>query len=184
MTVPLLYPQDASSSRRRCGRLFAARWLAAAAPMLVVAFALAQPGFAASPEDITGVWLTDDGRAAIEIRPCGAQRCGAIVWMEDPKDEQGKVPTDRNNPDPNLRSRKICGLQIISGLTPQADGSWGQGHVYNPESGKTYGMKIRREAPDAVKAIGYLGMEFLGQTMEWRRAAKNLGGCDGARPKR
>jgi uncharacterized protein (DUF2147 family) len=152
--------------------------------MLIVACALAQPGFAAPPEDITGVWLTEDGRAAIEIRPCGAQRCGSIVWMNDQKDEQGKVPIDRNNPDPNLRSREICGLQIIAGLTPQEDGSWGQGRVYNPETGKTYGMKISRDAPDTVKAIGYLGLEFLGQTMEWRRAPKNLGRCQGARVKR
>src|SRR5689334_11726073 len=68
----------------------------------IAMLAATKAGIAA--EDITGLWLTDDGTGAIEIRPCGAQRCGHIAWMKDPKDEHGQVPMDRNNPDPNLRS--------------------------------------------------------------------------------
>jgi uncharacterized protein (DUF2147 family) len=134
----------------------------------------------ASAQDITGVWLTDDGEGAIEIRPCGEQRCGRIAWMKEPKGPDGKPPTDTNNPDPNLRSRRICGLQIINGLKAQADGNWADGRVYNPDDGKTYGMKIRREGADIVKAHGYLGFELFGKTQEWRRAPKNLGTCEEA----
>jgi uncharacterized protein (DUF2147 family) len=150
---------------------------------LAGAVALAEPGFAARAEDITGVWLTDDKEGAIEIRPCGENRCGRIAWMKDPKGEDGRPPVDRNNPDPNLRARPICGLQIISGLKPQADGSWGQGRVYDPDSGKTYDIKIRRETAGTVRATGYMGFELFGQSMEWRRAPQNLGRCDETRPR-
>jgi uncharacterized protein (DUF2147 family) len=183
MAIPPCHRRSRSSDRRRSGSLFSSRVLPAGA-ILLLALALAQPGLAASPEDIAGVWLTDDARAAIEIRPCGAERCGYVVWMGSPKSAEGEPSTDRNNPDPARRSHTICGLQIISGLKPQADGSWGQGRVYNPKTGKTYGMKIRREAPDAVKATGYLGLELLGQSMEWRRAPNDLGRCQGANPRR
>lgn len=135
-------------------------------------------GTSSAIEEIAGVWITDEGDGAIEIRPCGDQRCGRITWMKDPKGPDGKPPVDSNNPDANLRSRRICGLQIISGLRPQGDGSWGDGRVYNPDNGKTYGMKIRREGADMVKATGYLGFELFGQSREWRRAPKNLGSCD------
>jgi uncharacterized protein (DUF2147 family) len=157
----------AAPSRR--GRLVA---LAGALTLGLPSFALAQ--------DISGVWVTDDGEGAIEIQPCGGERCGRIAWMKDPKGPDGRPPTDTNNPDPALRSRRICGLQIIAGLKPQADGSWGDGRVYNPDNGKTYGMKIRRAGADMVKATGYLGFELFGQTQDWRRAPKNLGTCEDA----
>jgi len=137
-------------------------------------------GFAAPPEDITGIWLTQEGEGAIEIRPCGEQRCGRIAWMKDSKDKDGQAPTDRNNPNPALRSRRICGLQIISGLQPQRDGSWAQGRVYDPDTGQTFDMEIRRETAETVKATGYMGLKLFGRTMEWRRAPKNLVRCDEA----
>jgi uncharacterized protein (DUF2147 family) len=132
----------------------------------------------AAAADITGLWMTDDGEGIIEIRPCGEHRCGRIAWTKDPLGPDGKLSLDRNNPDPSLRSRRICGLQIITGLKPQADGTWADGRVYNPDNGQTYGMKIRRESPDLVKAHGYLGFELFGQTQDWRRVAKNPGGCE------
>ena len=150
------------------------------AAALIALGALAHPSPAAAAEDIAGLWLTDDGQAVIDIRPCGDQRCGRIAWMKNPKGDDGKPPIDRNNPDPGLRSRPICGLSIISGLKPQTDGTWGQGRVYDPETGKTYDMEIRRETSETVKATGYIGFNLLGRTMEWRRAPKNLGSCQEA----
>ena len=148
--------------------------------VLIGILALPASGAAAPAEDIAGLWLTQEGEGAIEIRPCGEQRCGRIVWMKDPKGPDGQPPLDRSNPDPGLRSRTICGLQIISGLRPQADGTWGGGKVYDPDTGRTYDMEIRRDTADSVKATGYMGFRLLGQTMEWRRAPKNLGRCDEA----
>jgi uncharacterized protein (DUF2147 family) len=136
-----------------------------------------EPSRADAPNDITGVWLTDDGEGAVEIQPCGEQRCGRIVWMKNPRDEHGRIPTDQNNRDPKLRSRKICGLTIIDGLKHQSDGGWGEGHVYNPDNGQTYGVEIRRMAPEILKVTGYLGFRFLGEAQEWRRAPKNLSVC-------
>src|SRR5690349_2932822 len=92
---------------------------------------------AAAPQDITGLWFTEDGEGGIEILPCGAERCGRIAWMKKPMDENGRPPMDRNNPDPSLRTRPICGLIIITGLKPQEDGSWGRGRVYNPNDSRT-----------------------------------------------
>ena len=134
----------------------------------------------ASAADITGLWLTDDGEGVIEIRPCGEHRCGRIAWTKDPYGPDGKISLDRNNPDPSLRSRRICGLQIITGLKQQADGTWADGRVYNPDNGQTYGMKIQRQGADMVRATGYLGFEIFGQSRDWRRAPKNLVGCEDA----
>jgi uncharacterized protein (DUF2147 family) len=147
------------------------------AALIAAAAFLITEGHAAAPPDITGTWFTEDGEGGIEILPCGGERCGRIAWMKNPVDENGRPPTDRNNPDQALRSRPMCGLTIITGLKPQEDGSWGQGRVYNPKDARSYDMEIRRASPDALKVTGYMSLRFLGQTTEWRRAPKNLAGC-------
>jgi uncharacterized protein (DUF2147 family) len=179
MTAFPVHPQTSFHARRRRGQRPVVRRAGIVAAVTAV-MSLAAPALAAPLEDIVGTWLTDENEGAIEVRPCGDQRCGRIVWMKEPKGKDGKPPLDRNNPDPKLRSNTICGLQIISGLKPQSDGSWGDGQVYDPDTGKTYGMKIRRETADSVKATGYMGFELFGRSMEWRRAPKNLGRCEDA----
>src|SRR5689334_14074869 len=81
-------PREKVHNRKRLLHLRSWRKLA----LLAIAAAFTAPGFAA--EDITGVWLTAENEGAIEIRPCGSDRCGFIVWMGDPKSE-GK--TDQHN---------------------------------------------------------------------------------------
>lgn len=132
---------------------------------------------AAPPLDIVGTWFTEDGEGGIEILNCGNERCGRIVWMKNPVDKNGRPLTDRNNPDPALRARAICGLTIITGLKPQEDDSWGRGRVYNPDEGRSYDVEIRRTAPDVLNVTGYLALRFLGRTTEWRRTPKNLSRC-------
>jgi uncharacterized protein (DUF2147 family) len=151
--------------------------------MVIAVGTATTPNRAGAIDDITGVWLTDRNEAAIEIHPCGQQRCGRIVWMRDPIGNNGQPLTDSHNPNLSLRSRPLCGLTIISGLTPRADGSWGQGKVYNPDNGNTYDMEMQRAAPEILRVTGYLGFTFLGQTTDWRRAPKDLGTCSAARPR-
>ncbi|WP_048709771.1 DUF2147 domain-containing protein [Microvirga massiliensis] len=176
MIASALDRRNSAASRADSPHLFARR-LIGTLGALVAAGTGTAPSHAIVLEDITGVWLTDGNEAAIEIKSCGEQRCGRVAWMRDPVGDDGQVPTDRRNPDPSLRSRPICGLTIISGLKPQDDGSWGQGRVYNPDSGKTYDLEIRRTSPEILRITGYVGLKFLGQWMDWRRAPKDLGTC-------
>jgi uncharacterized protein (DUF2147 family) len=114
--------------------------LAAAAVFLLTAQLFASGG-----EEILGTWNNDDGRAKIEIFNCGGRYCGKIIWLGQPNyppDDKlgmgGKPRVDRENPDPALRSRPILGLQIMEGFIFRGDGVWEKGHIYDPESGKTY----------------------------------------------
>ncbi|WP_342359525.1 DUF2147 domain-containing protein [Terrarubrum flagellatum] len=133
---------------------------------------------ARAADDINGVWLTDDGEGAVEISACGAQRCGRIVWLKKPTTDEGEPVTDQNNPSAGLRSRPVCGLQVVSGLKAQSNGAWDNGRVYDPEEGKSYDLEIRREG-DRLKIRGYVGVKTLGETMTWSRAPRSLGRCAG-----
>lgn len=136
---------------------------------------LASP--AASASDVFGRWVVEDGRAVIEIEPCGAQACGRLVWMRESRDEGGGPKRDDRNPDPSARNRPLCGLQLIHGLEPAGDGSWKGGQIYSARDGKTYGFQIAPDGEDRLAARGFMGISLLGSTQTWVRAGSRYGTC-------
>ncbi|GGO94491.1 DUF2147 domain-containing protein [Stakelama pacifica] len=104
------------------------------------ALALASPALAA-PQPIAGKWISEGGKALVQIGQCGNTVCGKIIKVlkHDPK----RPTTDVENPDPKLRDRPIEGLTILTGFTP--DGDVWRGEIYDPQSGKTYRSVLQRE---------------------------------------
>ncbi|WP_158554892.1 DUF2147 domain-containing protein [Methylovirgula sp. 4M-Z18] len=132
---------------------------------------------AAQAADISGLWLNDDRDAAIEISACGNALCGHIVWLKAPLDAAGKPAQDVNNPDAASRIRPLCGLQVIADLAPQSDGTWDNGHGYDPDSGKSYTLSAQLSGPDTLDLRGYVGMKLMGETETMTRAPKDLPRC-------
>src|SRR5262245_57075065 len=95
----------ASRPRRNSGSVLMMNVLrtAAMAVMLLVPSPLVTPA-APAPEP-GGTWLTEGGKATVRIGPCGAALCGSIIALKEPNDAAGKPLTDKNNPDPNARSK-------------------------------------------------------------------------------
>lgn len=129
------------------------------------------------PPGPTGIWYDDTGQGAVEILPCGDRLCGRIVWLQETLSQNGQPLTDELNPDPRLRNRPICGLQVIGDLKLQAGGVWDQGWIYDPKEGKTYDVEIRLRSPDQLQVKGYLGVKFLSETFIWQRAPAEIQRC-------
>lgn len=139
------------------------------ATMLASALAAAGQVVAAERADFTGVWLTDKGDGATEIRPCGDGLCGyiySILAVPDPS-----LPVrDNRNEKAELRKRPLCGLQIMGGLKKVSSDAWGDGWVYDPETGKSYSVEITL-AGKTLAVRGYIGTKLMGKTVQWSRAA-------------
>ena len=142
----------------------------------VAVFLLAARAFAGGAEEILGTWNNDDGRAKIEIFDCGARYCGKIIWLKEPNYPQddkrgmgGKPRVDRKNPDPALRSRLLLGLQIMEGFVFRGKAVWDKGHIYDPESGKTYKGRITLVSPQRLYLKGYVGIPLFGRSTTWTR---------------
>ena len=109
-------------------------------------------------QDILGKWVTESGDAQVEIYQKGDVVNGKIVWLQ-----KGPETTDKNNKDAKLQSRKLMGVNILSGLSKKKD-KWEGGKIYNPKNGKTYKCSIWLEG-DKLKVRGYLG-----ETQTWKRS--------------
>ncbi|WP_034961562.1 DUF2147 domain-containing protein [Erythrobacter longus] len=132
--------------------------------MLAAAF-LAFPAQALAADSIAGRWVTQDRDAVVEIKQCGNVTCGRIArFLVTPPD--GADQRDINNPDANLRQRKLLGLPILTQF--REDGSKWRGRIYDPNNGKSYRSVIQRKGANTIEVSGCIG-PFC-QTQTWRRA--------------
>lgn len=99
-------------------------------------------GTAVSAEEVNGVWLVESGNARVEVYDCDDNKCGKIVWLKEPNDENGVPKLDVNNEDEALRSRPIMGLVMLEGMVADGPTRWEDGTIYNGEDGKTYNSKM------------------------------------------
>ena len=66
--------------------------------------------------DILGFWLSEEGRAVIEITQDGDEFKGKLVWLKVLADGEVKEKLDDKNPDESLRSRSLLGLENLKGF--------------------------------------------------------------------
>ena len=126
------------------------------------------PIAAAFAQDVIGKWKLEDGTAIVEVYKQGDAYNGKIVWLQNPTESDGTPAVDSNNPDKALRSRKLIGLNMLSGLKKDG-GEYSGGKIYDPSNGKTYNCSMKVEG-DVLKVRGSLDKKgLIGRTMDWFR---------------
>lgn len=129
---------------------------------------LLTPLCAVLAQDVVGKWKLENGSAIVEVYRQGDVYNGKIVWLQNPTEPDGTPAVDDKNPDSKLRSRKLMGLNMLSGLKKKGD-EYAGGTIYDPNNGKTYNCSMRVEG-DVLKVRGSLDKRGLvGRTMDWFR---------------
>jgi uncharacterized protein (DUF2147 family) len=133
---------------------------------LALALLLAAPPSAdAAAPSVAGRWLTDDGKAIVEIAACGKQMCGRIARVLDTGPD---VPAnDVNNPDPRRRARPLVGLPILWGFD-RGKTAWEGGRAYDPKTGSSYDARLRLNADGSLRVTGCVLVVCRSKT--WTRA--------------
>jgi uncharacterized protein (DUF2147 family) len=116
--------------------------------------------------DPRGVWIDDKGRGGVEIKECGANLCGHIVWARDGAD-----------------SSKGCGKQIIGDVEPQGSGLWDNGWIYDPDTRKKYDVELKLLDDNRLLVKGYAGVKFFSRSMVWTRAPADIKRCNAVETK-
>jgi uncharacterized protein (DUF2147 family) len=134
----------------------------------------ALPGLAhaATLNDPSGTWLTEDGRARIRLEKCGPQLnnlCGYVVWLKVPLNDQGQPRIDFKNPDTKKQARPSLGHQLVMGLKPNADARYA-GKIYNADEGKFYDVTIWTEQPTELSVRGCM-LAILCGSQTWNKVS-------------
>lgn len=117
---------------------------------------------AAPPTSPAGRWVTDDGKAVIEIAPCGPKLCGKIQRFLVAEPTGGA--RDTKNPDRNLRTRKLLGTAVLWDLS--ATGAVWKGRGYSPEEGRNF----RAEVTPGASTLAVKGcVSLFCRTVVWKR---------------
>jgi uncharacterized protein (DUF2147 family) len=135
---------------------------------MICAALLSFSGFAQNADAILGKWVNSTGEAHIEIFKRNAKYSGKIVWLKAPKDEKGNTKMDFQNPNLNLRSKPILGLQILNDFVFDED-KWTDGKIYDPKSGKTYSCNITMKSNGDLNLRGYIGISIIGRSEVWKK---------------
>ena len=123
---------------------------------------------AQNADAILGSWANPNGQDHILIYKRGNKFFGKLDWIKVPNDESGKPKTDKENPDPALRTRADLGLELLKDFTYDGDNVYEAGTIYDPKSGKTYSCKMTVEGTQ-LKIRGYVGITLFGRTEVWTR---------------
>jgi uncharacterized protein (DUF2147 family) len=110
-----------------------------------------------------GVWLMDK-KVALQVFDCAGLMCGRIVWLVKSKNAAGAPDQDKNNPDPALRGRPLCGLTMLWNLHADGLNHWRDGRLYNPYDGRSYRVTAQLKSDDVIVARIYVTAPLLGKT--------------------
>lgn len=138
--------------------------------LLVIALLWAGGAWAQKADAIKGVWWNAEKTAKIQVYEQNGKYYGKIIHLVEPMDESGKPKTDKENPNTKLKSRKMDGLVILTGLEYAGDKEYEDGEIYDPKSGKTYSANAELVGNDKLDLRGYIGFSLIGRTSTWTRA--------------
>jgi len=123
-----------------------------------------------APERICGKWESTERNLRIQVYMQDNQYKANIIWFKDTEGKPMGYWTDVRNPDPALRSRKILGMSILSGLKyDSGKNTWEDGMVYDSKHGRDWNASANIDKNGVLKVRGYWHFKFIGRTMDFVR---------------
>ncbi|MCC8423827.1 DUF2147 domain-containing protein [Mucilaginibacter sp. UR6-11] len=131
-----------------------------------------KPAGVSDADRICGKWISSDKAIIVLVYKDGNGFKGKMIWYKNTDTSKGMNEwTDKHNPDPALRNRKLLGMDVLNDLSyvPGSD-SWENGRVYDSRSGHEYSASVHISKEGLLKVTGYWHFKFLGKTMTFTRA--------------
>ncbi len=121
---------------------------------------------------ILGKWESAEKNLIVEVYKHGNAFKARIIWFYDEDDTITPIEQrlDIKNPDKSLRSKKIIGLDVLSGLIYNPKQSkWVNGKIYDSSSGKTWSSTVWLTDANTLNVRGYYIFRFIGKTLIFNR---------------
>ncbi|MBD1367143.1 DUF2147 domain-containing protein [Mucilaginibacter sp. ZT4R22] len=125
----------------------------------------------AADEQICGKWQNQDKNLIVQVYKEDSEFRAKIVWFNNGDGLKAmETSTDKHNPNPALRSRKLLGMNVLEKLVYDPDSnSWEDGIIYDAQNGRHWNSSAYINKDGALKVKGYWHFKFIGKTMTFNR---------------
>lgn len=123
-------------------------------------------------DQVLGTWLATDHSVAVGIYKSGREYKAKILWFDPELGSGTPIHTrlDHRNPRPELRKRKILGMEILEGLVYNAKSHiWEKGKIYDASSGKFWDSTAQITEEGFLKVRGFWKFSWMGKSLTFKR---------------
>lgn len=120
---------------------------------------------------IVGFWVDSVTQNRFQIEKSAQSYTIKIVALSSPLNDKGLPKIDAKNPDINLRSRPILGMEIANGIVfDKKASSWNGKEIYSPEKGMAASCVISLKDINHLKLVA--SKYFIKMEKKWIRYEK------------
>jgi uncharacterized protein (DUF2147 family) len=105
-----------------------------------------------------GVWRNPKDTVHVEIKRCGDDACGYVIWANAKAQADARKGGTQN----------LIGLQLLRDFAPEKNGDW-RGKVFVPDLNMTFSGTAQFVDTTTLRATGCLLAKVLCKTQVWRR---------------
>ncbi|MDB5115810.1 MAG: hypothetical protein JWQ79_1302 [Mucilaginibacter sp.] len=132
---------------------------------------IVNPSTSPNPDRICGKWISSEKNLVVQVYKDGEIFRARIVWFKNEDNSKHMEEwTDKHNPDPSLRSRKLIGMSILRDMDyiPKSN-TWENGKIYDAKSGREWSASAYINNEGLLKVTGYWHFKFIGRTMTFTK---------------
>ena len=124
-----------------------------------IAFAAAAPAWGETPAlAAEGVWRNPKDSVHIELKPCGVEVCGIVIWANARADAASR----------KVSGKPLVGQQLMRNFVIGGD-HIGRGKVYVPDLNVTFAGTAQQVDDHTLRARGCLLANVLCKSQVWTR---------------
>ncbi len=119
---------------------------------------------------IVGMWESVEKNLQIEMIEEDGHFAGRMVWFLCSSGESMMFSyRDTGNPDPKLTERPLIGLKVVEKIYYQGNNVWGDGKIYDPNTGHTFDARITLTDQNTAVVRGYWKFRWIGRSIVFHR---------------
>ncbi|TWR25777.1 DUF2147 domain-containing protein [Mucilaginibacter pallidiroseus] len=125
----------------------------------------------AAADQICGKWESEEKNLIVQVYKDDNEYKARVVWFNNGDgDKVMYTYTDKHNPNPALRNRKVLGMDVVDNLvySPESQ-SWENGIIYDASSGRHWNSCARIDKDGKLKVKGYWKFKFIGKSINFKR---------------
>ena len=123
-------------------------------------------------DDVLGKWISTDKSVAVQVYKQGNDFKAKVIWFDERLGSGTPMNSrhDTHNPNENLRTRKVLGMDILNGLNYNSTNRrWENGKIYDASSGRTWDTFAEINEEGKLFVRGFWKVSWIGKSLYFTR---------------